>query len=336
MAGESSVGGGRGVVGGAGGMGAYGGKPPIGMAGGGFDPTGGANATGGTDATGGMGATGGTDEPGTGGINATGGLGATGGTDEPGAGGSDATGGTGGDSGASGMPGTGGATGGTGGSASMTGGTGGADAGAGGTAGKGGSGATGGSGAMGGTGGAPPIGGCNNQLLVNADFEGGKSSGWTSYSEWPGIDLIVPKTDPALAAEGVQPYAGNFLAWLGGIPDNDWDHYVTMISQYVTIPAEASSLTLSGRYLVQSIDDPGDAYDVSYLEFDVNDAVVWQALPLTNQTTTNGWVSFTKTTNDLSALGGATTLFYAYARTDLSGKTSFFLDALSLVAGCGR
>lgn len=309
-AGAGSVGGGRGVVGGAGGMGAYGGKPPFGTAG-----TGGIDAAGGTGATAGAGAavgTGGSDEPGTGGTSMT-------------------TGGTGGDSGSAGAPasgGDGGSTAGSGGTAVDTGGT----AGTGGAGGGG----NGGSSPMGGTGGTVTVGGCNNQLLVNGDFEAGKSAGWVSESEWPGIDLIVPKTDAALMAEGVAPYAGNYLAWLGGIPDNDWDHYITMISQYVEIPEDASSLTLSGRYFVKSIDDPGDIYDVSYLEFDLNDEVAWQAFALTNQSTTNGWVSFSKTTNDLDELRGETTLFYAYARTDLTGKTSFFLDTLSLVAGCGR
>lgn len=351
-AGGSSVGGGRGVVGGAGGMGAFGGKPPSGAGGGaGLElpiGTGGGGAEGGTAATGGSGAEGG--------ATSTGGTaGDAGGTMEPGTGGASmGSGGTGGDTGSSGVPGVGGAggagsTGGTsGGSVGTTGGVGGAG-GAGGTAGvgsgggasgaggsTGGSGGTGGGTMTGGTGGTTPLGGCNNELLANADFEQGKAAGWTSTSDWPGIDLIVPKTEPALMAEGVAPYAGTFLAWLGGIPDNEWDHNVTMISQYVQIPATASSLTLSGRHLVKSIDDPSDIYDVSYLEFDLNDKVVWQSLALTNQSVTNGWVAFDKTTHDLAGLAGKTLLFYAYARTDPTGKSSFFLDSLSLVATCGR
>jgi hypothetical protein len=337
MAGESSVGGGRGVVGGAAGMGAYGGKPPIGSAG---TSVGGSGlpASGGSGAESGSGA-----EPGTGGSDA---MGGSAGTGEPGSGGTDpiaggAT-GVGGLAGASSTSGgasiggamneTGGSAGTTGGSMGQTGGAGGSGA-TGGTG--GGSGGTGGAAMMGGSGGVTPVGGCNNELLVNAGFESGKGVGWTETSDWPGIDLIVNEDEAALAAEGVSPYAGSFLAWLGGIPDNEWDHNVTLIQQYVMIPATASSLTLSGRHLVQSVDDPTAEYDEAYLEFDLDDEVVWQALRLTNQSSSSGWVSFMKTT-DLDDLAGKTLLFYAYARTDPTGKTSFFLDSLSLVANCGR
>jgi hypothetical protein len=322
--GGSSVGGGRGVVGGAAGMGAYGGKPPIGAAGASVGGSGLA-AGGGTDAMGGS-----AGEPGTGGsAPMAGGAGVDiGVSGTPGAAGGGGTlGETGGGAGTSG--GTAGLTGGTG---AMTGGTG---AGTAGSA-SGGASGTGGGPMTGGAGGTMTIGGCNNELLVNAGFESGRGVGWAEMSEWPGIELVVSEDDAALNAEGVSPFAGSFLAWLGGIPDNQWDHYVTLIEQYVVIPATASSLTLSGRHLVKSIDDPSAEYDEAYLEFDLDDEVVWQSLRLTNQSTSSDWVSFSKTTNDLDGLAGRTLLFYAYARTDQTGKTSFFLDSLSLIAGCGR
>ncbi len=340
-AGGSSVGGGRGNVGGAGGMGAYGGKPTLNMPGAGTAGSG-ATASGGTGAesSGGTGAEAGT-------------TGGGAGTGEPGTGGDTSmtggTGGTGGDAGSSGMPdagGTGGAgsTGGTsGGSVGSVGGVGGAG-GAGGTAGMGSAGGAGGAGGGtggasmgGGTGGTAPVGGCNAQLLVNGDFESGKGVGWEELvTNWTGIDLVVNKSDAALIAEGVSPYAGNFLAWLGGIPDTEYDYHVTKISQYVAIPANATQLTLSGRYLIQSDDDPSGYYDEAYLEFDLNDKVVWQALPLSNQIITNGWTAFSKSTDGLNGLAGKTLYFYAYARTDPTGKTSFFLDSLKLEATCGR
>jgi hypothetical protein len=291
---------------------------------------------------------GGADEPGTGGSTAGGssvgggrgvvggsaGMGADGGKPPIGAAGASvggsgvaASGGTGAESGSGAEPGTGGTdpTGGNtgtgaGGTPPITGGNTGAG------------GRTGAAGASGGE----TTGGCNNELLVNAGFESGKGVGWEEMSDWPGIDLVVNEDDPALTAEGVSPYAGSFLAWLGGIPDNEWDHNVTLIQQRVLIPATASSLTLSGRHLVQSADDPSAEYDEAYLEFDLDDAVVWQSIRLTNLSASTGWVSFSKTTTDLEDLAGKTLLFYAYARTDPTGKTSFFLDSLSLVASCGR
>jgi hypothetical protein len=304
IAGRSSVGGGRGVVGGAAGGGAYGGKPPIGSAGASVGGSGVA-AAGGTNAESGS-ANG--AEPGTGGMEAMGGnAGTSAGGTQP------ITGGTGGNVGAGGSTGTAGVSG----AMNETGGSGGA-------------------GGVSGTGGMTPMGACDSELLVNPGFESGKDVGWEETSDWPGIDLVVNENDAALTEEGVSPYAGSFLAWLGGIPDNEWDHNVTLIQQYVAIPATASSLTLSGRHLVKSVDDPDAEYDEAYLEFDLDDAVVWQSLRLTNLSASNDWISFSKTTNDLERVAGKTLLFYAYARTDPTGKTSFFLDSLSLVAGCGR
>jgi hypothetical protein len=314
-----------GAMAGAGGDGASGGRGGSALGSGGADEPGtGGSTAGGSSVGGGRGVVGGAagmaaygGKPPIGSAGATGAESGSGNGAEPGTGGTDAMGGN---SGAGSMTGAGGVSGATnetggvgttGGSASQTGG-------------------------WGGSGGMTPIGGCNNELLVNAGFDSGKGVGWEEMSDWPGIDLVVNEDDPALTAEGVSPDAGSFLAWLGGIPDNEWDHYVTLIQQRVLIPAGASSLTLSGRHLVQSTDDPSAEYDEAYLEFDLDDAVVWQSIRLTNLSASTGWVSFSKTTTDLEDLAGKTLLFYAYARTDLTGKTSFFLDSLSLVASCGR
>jgi len=233
--------------------------------------------------------------------------------------------------------------GGAGGSASGNGGTGTGGNGGTGTGGGGGTGGsgtggggTGGSGGSGGFSGSEPIGGCDNQLLENADFEAGPTPSWVESTTWPGLTIVVHKTDPDLVAEGVTPFAGNYLAWLGGVPDNQWDHHMVILKQDVEIPAAASELTLSGRYLILSVDDPTAEYDESYLEFETNVGTVWQAQRWTNQNTTNGWTAFERSTNDLSRMGGLTVTFVAYTRTDLTGKTSVFLDSLRLVAGCGR
>jgi hypothetical protein len=137
-------------------------------------------------------------------------------------------------------------------------------------------------------------------------------------------------------AEGVAPYAGNYLAWLGGIKDDMFDGHDVYLTQAVTIPAEASSLTLTGRYYVKSDDDPAGAYDVSFLEVSEDGEVLWQGQYFSNQDETNSWQAFSNSTDDTSLLAGKTLTFVAYSRTDLSGKTSFFLDNLRLEAGCGR
>jgi len=303
--------------------------------GGGEADTGGSASTGGSPSPGGTSGSGGSGRGGSGGSS-------QGGSDAGGAGGTGGTGGTGqggsgGDTSPAGM-----------GGGSMAGGAGLGMAG-GGASGLGGGGGAGGTGGSAGTGGTIPIagapnagsggvvGGCDNQLLANAEFEAGPTPSWGEESTWPGIEIIVATGNSALQAEGVTPYAGNYLAWLGGIPDNEWDHHMVILTQDVTLPADAATLTLSGRRYVKSIDDPSELFDVAYLEFDDEDGdVVWQAQAWSNQTTTNGWVAFESSTSVATALRGRKLTFVAYSRTDPEGKTSFFLDNLRLEASCGR
>lgn len=181
------------------------------------------------------------------------------------------------------------------------------------------------------------LGGCDNQLLANGDFEAGPTSSWGEESTWPGIEIIVASTNSALVAENVTPYAGTYLAWLGGIPDNDWDHNLVTLTQDVTLPSDAATLTLSGYRWVESVDDDSGAFDVAFLEFDDEAGdVVWQAQAWSNQTTTNGWSAFQATTTVEPAYRGQKLTLVAYSNTDPGGKTSFFLDNLVLIASCGR
>lgn len=253
-----------------------------------------------------------------------------------GQGGEDDTGGS-STSGGSGS-GTGGSTGNDGGSSAgpNSGGTGGGGTGASGGAASGATGAgTGGTSNMAGTGGEV-IGGCDNQLLANANFDAGPTSSWREETEWPGLDIIMQSDDPDLVETGVTPHSGDFLAWLGGVPDNEYDAYRVILRQDVAIPPDASTLTLSGYYWITTLDEPDVVYDEAYLEFEDDDGTTWQALPLTNVDYTDGWVPFEASTSELDRMGGRTVTFVAYSRTDPMGITSFFLDSLRLEAGCGR
>jgi len=191
---------------------------------------------------------------------------------------------------------------------------------------------------MSGAGGVPVVSGlCDNQLLANADFEAGPSQTWGEDSSVPGLEIIVSKDDSNLQAEGIAPHGGDFLGWLGGIPDNDWDHEFVLLQQEVTLPIDAATLTLSGYRNVKSVDGADGEYDIAFLEFDDEDGdVVWQAQAWTNLTTTDGWVPFEESTEVASNLRGKTLTFVAYSNTDPTGKTSFFIDDLRLEASCGR
>ncbi len=205
-----------------------------------------------------------------------------------------------------------------------------------GTAGSAGSGTA----ATGGSGGAGElVGGCGQQLLHNANFDAGPTPEWSQSSSWSGeLDIIVAGGTPALMAEGVAPDSGNYLAWLGGIPDNEFDHYRVDLRQTVSVPATAALLTLTGKTLVKTEEDNSYAADLAYLEFALDDDLVWQAKALTNLDSENGtgWIAFTASTADLDDIRGQTLTFVAYSRTDPTLKTSFWIDSLRLEATCER
>lgn len=195
----------------------------------------------------------------------------------------------------------------------------------------------GGAGGSGGTG--EVVGGCGEQLLHNANFDAGPTPEWSEHSTWAaGLDIIVPRDAPALMAEGVAPDSGEYLAWLGGIPDNQFEHYRVTLAQVVTVPAEAGVLTLTGKTRVKTEEDNSYQADEAFLEFSLDDVVVWQAKALTNLDSEDGsdWVAFTASSSDLNDIRGQTLTFVAYSRTDPTLKTSFWIDSLRLEATCDR
>jgi hypothetical protein len=174
-------------------------------------------------------------------------------------------------------------------------------------------------------------------LLSNADFDLGPTPSWVESSTWPGLTIVTSKDDAKLKLQGVAPASGAYLAWLGGVPDNTWDHHRVMLTQTVSIPAAASAVTLSGQRWVTTVEDPSDVFDVAYLQLsDADDNVVWLATSFSNQSVSSGWVAFSASTTDLDLVRGRTLTFVAYSNTDPAKETSFFLDSLRLVATCGR
>lgn len=202
-----------------------------------------------------------------------------------------------------------------------------------------GSGGAGASGNGGSAGSGEFVGACGRQLLHNGDFDQGPSPEWREESTWSsGLEIIVARDYPALAAEMVTPDSGNYLAWLGGIPDNQFDHHLVILEQDVAIPEEAASLTFSGKFRVKTEEDNSYPADESYLEFSYEDAVVWQVKHLTNLDSElgDGWQDFSVSGSELENLRGRTLTLVAYSRTDPMLKTSFWIDSLRLVATCDR
>jgi hypothetical protein len=271
--------------------------------------------------TGGEGGAG--DVPGVGGSGGNAGAGASGGS---------ADGGVGGSSGAGGSAGT-----------SETGGTSGASAGSGGTTGGGGAGGAGTSGTGGGgAGGGAGIGnpsGCG-ELLTNGGFEQDRL-GWDVMTSYGNLELnvheaIVDRDDDALAAVGVTPYAGDFLAWAGGIPDSNRNHSL-FVTQPIVISENVTELIFSGHFSIESDEPLDEFYDALYVEvLDLDYQRVWQFGAFSNQHA-GPWFTIDPIEPDsgsLDLMRGRQLHMGIYSRTDSNTVTHFFFDELSLVAVC--
>lgn len=177
--------------------------------------------------------------------------------------------------------------------------------------------------------------GCDRELLENGDFEAGRKV-WSET--WDGGDpfqIIVPRNHARLSAAGVSPRDGNYLAWLGGIPDDEWDSHNTVLSQPVQIPADAAVLTLKGYIWVRSLETPETKADYAVIELaDEEGNIPWQIQLWNRDHATSDWVYFEKSSNELDLVRGQTLTFVAQARTDLTEESSFWLDSLSFVASC--
>jgi hypothetical protein len=191
--------------------------------------------------------------------------------------------------------------------------------------------------------GAPPpppvtepevIGGCFNQLLRNGDFERGRE-GWRETSELR--DVIVWRDHPDLAPTGVTPQAGNYLAWIGGVPNGDFMGYPTRLQQEVQVPAEAQSLTLSGYYWAAQPELGRMPFDWAMLELadpDPESRYLWR-LPF-EDTVTETWTRFEMTTTDVSWFAGKTVPVQTFSVPNGNGTQSVWLDSLRLEARCPR
>ncbi len=179
------------------------------------------------------------------------------------------------------------------------------------------------------------IGGCFNQLLRNGDFERG-SEGWTELSELR--DIIVWNGHSELAPTGVSAQAGNYLAWIGGIPSGEFMMYRTRLTQEVAIPAETVSLTFSG-YVWASLPEVGlPNPDWAILELadpEPSSSFLWRVMYF-EDTQTEGWVRFEQTSTDVARFAGKTVPVQIHNMPNANGLLSVWLDSLRLEARCPR
>ena len=166
---------------------------------------------------------------------------------------------------------------------------------------------------------SPPV-----QLLMNPGFDAGHTA-WVEKT--PASTAIITPESSLMTVRAETP---SYLAWLAGYPNANDD-----LSQTITIPAGASSITLSFYYLIQtqetSIANP-DAMDV--YTYDAATSMYTTIASFNDNMPTPSWTRFQTTLP--STLAGKTIKFGFQAVTDMPKTTNFFVDSVSLTAtACG-
>jgi len=147
--------------------------------------------------------------------------------------------------------------------------------------------------------------------LSNGDFEDGRDGSWSEYSSngWPLI----------LSASGlptsVSPHGGNWAAWLGGDDDE-----TAILSQYVTIPSNATTL----NYWYWSGSEDYCGYDHAYVRFG---STTLKTYNLCTSSNTGGWIS---QQINVTSWQEQTVELRFVAETDWSLNSNFFLDDVSI------
>jgi len=135
---------------------------------------------------------------------------------------------------------------------------------------------------------------------------------WQEYSS-QGYEIIYKEEDLP-----VQPFAGQWAAWLGGVYGDD-----SYLWQTITIPADHPYLSY-WRYIISS-DYCGFNYDFARVLVD-GDTV--ESLELCEDNNTFGWV---QKVLDLHAYAGKSVELMFFAHTDYSLESNLFIDHIMLL-----
>jgi hypothetical protein len=165
------------------------------------------------------------------------------------------------------------------------------------------------------------------ELSRNGDFELARMS----WSEAPqGTSLVRRSDDPEVQADQITPQSGSYLLRLGAPSTNAF--VVHYIEQLVTIPGNASELTLSGYLQVRTEEPPDDVYDVAYVRlFDESQPSTsfFQSPNWTNLTPASSWMRFSFPVN-VTSIAGREMVFRIVADLDTSVPTYFYFDTVSV------
>jgi hypothetical protein len=153
----------------------------------------------------------------------------------------------------------------------------------------------------------PPI---LSQLLLNPGFESGNVD-WTT-------------TSGVISNSGPPPRTGSWFAWMNGYGET----HIDTVEQQVTIPAAATSATLSFWVLIETDEGPGEAFD--YLRIQILDAGGAFLETLAAYSNLDANVSYVQKTFDLTQYAGQTIKIRFYGDEDSILATSFVIDDTAL------
>jgi Big-like domain-containing protein len=146
-------------------------------------------------------------------------------------------------------------------------------------------------------------------IVQNGDFEAGSNGAWQESSTG-GFTLIGPPPP------GIVAHSGTFVAWLGGA-----DLEVSIISQQVTLPANAASLTF---YLWRGTSETVSGADFLHLQINGNTVLTIDLGSVGSS------ISWQQHVVNISAFAGQTVLLTFGVLTDASRASSVFVDDVTV------
>jgi len=161
------------------------------------------------------------------------------------------------------------------------------------------------------------------QILMNPGFD----AGHVAWSESSLSTSTVITMDSALTS--LKAHTPSYVAWLGGYSNAQDD-----LSQMVTIPAGASSITLTFYYVIQTQENTAPIYDtLQVYTYDPVSGKYTAVATLNDNMAVATWTRFTASLP--LTLAGQTFELGFQATTDGSKNTNFFVDTVSLdVTAC--
>jgi hypothetical protein len=164
-----------------------------------------------------------------------------------------------------------------------------------------------------------PSGGSTSQLLGNPGFENGSSS----PAPWTVTAGVIDNTSFEA------PHTGSWKAWLNGYGSAHTD----IISQTVSLPADASNISLSFWLHIDTLETAASAADT--LAIQVRNSSGALLSTLANYSNLNANAGYTQVLFDLTAYKGQTLQIYLLGVENGSLKTSFVVDDFSLSSTLG-